>query len=238
MLREHCERERRPYDAIEKTTLSTLWMTPEPHDERWLEPDQALERLAAFRDAGADHVIFNMPNVERPETLEYVAREMVEPAAKLLMISTEPAAGCRGIVSASLTTHRAVRVRLTREERDPGAAGGAGALAGRPRAGDEGLATDDQRDRDGAVHAVAAARARARALLWAAVQRRCSTMVRMSMPERARRAADLRQRKPICAARHMVGVRRGPAGSPNPRRALDRRRRLDGGSHRIFWRRF
>jgi alkanesulfonate monooxygenase SsuD/methylene tetrahydromethanopterin reductase-like flavin-dependent oxidoreductase (luciferase family) len=83
VLRVHCERERRPYDAIEKTTLSTLWMSPNPHDERWLEPAQALERLAAFRDAGADHVIFNMPNVERPETLEYVGREIVEPAAKL-----------------------------------------------------------------------------------------------------------------------------------------------------------
>ncbi len=83
VLREHCEREGRPYDAIEKTTLSTLWMTPDAHDERWLEPAQALERLAAFRDAGADHVIFNMPNVERPETLEYVAREIVEPAARL-----------------------------------------------------------------------------------------------------------------------------------------------------------
>ena len=32
ILRDHCEREGRPYDAIEKTTLGTLMMRPEPSD--------------------------------------------------------------------------------------------------------------------------------------------------------------------------------------------------------------
>ena len=58
-------------------------MTPEKHDGRWLEPGQALERLGKLREAGVDQAIFNMPNVERPETLEYVARELVEPAQRL-----------------------------------------------------------------------------------------------------------------------------------------------------------
>ncbi|MGH7635971.1 MAG: LLM class flavin-dependent oxidoreductase, partial [Gemmatimonadaceae bacterium] len=83
VLRAHCEREGRPYDAIEKTTLGTLWMSPDAHDERWLEPGPALELLAQFRAAGVDQAIFNMPNVERPETIEYIAREIVDPAAKL-----------------------------------------------------------------------------------------------------------------------------------------------------------
>ena len=83
ILREHCDREERAYDRIEKTTLGTLWMTPNRHDERWLEPGQALERLGKFREAGVDQAIFNMPNVDRPETLEYVARNVIEPAAKL-----------------------------------------------------------------------------------------------------------------------------------------------------------
>ena len=83
ILREHCDREGRPYDQIEKTTLGTLWMTPNRHDERWLEPGQAVERLAKFREAGVDQAIFNMPNVDRPETLEYVARNVIEPAGKL-----------------------------------------------------------------------------------------------------------------------------------------------------------
>jgi len=83
ILREHCDREGRPYDQIEKTTLGTLWMTPNRHDERWLEPGQAVERLAKFREAGVDQAIFNMPNVDRPETLEYLARNVIEPAGKL-----------------------------------------------------------------------------------------------------------------------------------------------------------
>ena len=82
VLRRHCEREGRDYATIEKTTLSTLWMTPEKHDGRWLEPAQALERLATFRESGVDQAIFNVPNVDRPETLEYVAREVIAPAAK------------------------------------------------------------------------------------------------------------------------------------------------------------
>ena len=83
VLRAHCEREGRRYDQIEKTTLGTLWMTPERHDERWMEPGAALERLGKFREAGVDQAIFNMPNVDRPETLEYIARNVIEPAAKL-----------------------------------------------------------------------------------------------------------------------------------------------------------
>ena len=58
-------------------------MTPNRHDERWLEPGQAVERLGRFRGAGVDQAIFNMPNVDRPETLEYVARNVIEPAGKL-----------------------------------------------------------------------------------------------------------------------------------------------------------
>jgi len=83
VLREHCEREGRDFATIEKTTLSTLWMTPDKHDERWLEPGQALERLGMLRDAGVDQAIFNMPNVERPETLDYIAREVVGPARSI-----------------------------------------------------------------------------------------------------------------------------------------------------------
>lgn len=83
VLREHCDREGRDYSTIEKTTLSTLWMTPEKHDGRWLEPGQALDRLGRLREAGVDQAIFNMPNVDRPETLEYVAREVIEPAQRL-----------------------------------------------------------------------------------------------------------------------------------------------------------
>ena len=61
VLRAHCEREGRSYNDIEKTTLHTLWMTPDPHGDRWLEPEQAIERLGQLREAGVDHAIFQHP---------------------------------------------------------------------------------------------------------------------------------------------------------------------------------
>jgi len=72
ILREHCERESRPYEAIEKTTLGTLWLSKEPR-ERWVTPGQAIGRLKLLSDAGVDQAIVNMPNVDRPETLEMMA---------------------------------------------------------------------------------------------------------------------------------------------------------------------
>ncbi len=83
VLREHCDGEGRTYDEIEKTTLGTLWVSPERRGDRWLEPEAALERLRKFGEAGVDQAIFNMPNVDRPETLEYIARNVIEQALKL-----------------------------------------------------------------------------------------------------------------------------------------------------------
>jgi F420-dependent oxidoreductase-like protein len=80
ILREHCEREGRPYDAIEKTTLGTLMVRPEAN-ERWKSPELALEVLRKFRDAGVDQAIFNMPFVDNPRTLEYAAEHIVAPAS-------------------------------------------------------------------------------------------------------------------------------------------------------------
>jgi F420-dependent oxidoreductase-like protein len=82
ILREHCDREGRPYDAIEKTTLATLWMS-EAGGERWLTPDQAVDRLGKFKEAGVDQAIFNMANVDRPETLELLASKVLPQAARL-----------------------------------------------------------------------------------------------------------------------------------------------------------
>ena len=84
ILKQHCEREGRPYDAIEKTVLATLWLSRDAQAKgAWITPDQALTTLRKFRDAGIDQLIFNMPNVERPETLEMVAEQIIAPAAAL-----------------------------------------------------------------------------------------------------------------------------------------------------------
>jgi len=80
VLRQHCEREGRPYERIEKTFLGTLMLRREG-DERWMSPDQARSLLRKFRDAGADQAIFNMPFVEDPKTLELAAEELIAPVA-------------------------------------------------------------------------------------------------------------------------------------------------------------
>ncbi len=83
ILREHCEREGRRYDDIEKTTLSTLMVRPEGGGSRWLTPAQAVDILGRLGEEGIGHAVVNMPEVDRPETIEYVAREVIAPAAKL-----------------------------------------------------------------------------------------------------------------------------------------------------------
>ena len=82
VLREHCEREGRPYDAIEKTVLTTLMTRPEPN-ERWKSPAQAIELIEQYREAGVEQMIFNMPFVDNPRTLEYIGAEIMPAATKL-----------------------------------------------------------------------------------------------------------------------------------------------------------
>lgn len=81
VLRGHCERAGRPFDRIEKTTLTTLMVRPDADGARWKTPAQAREMLRKLRDAGVDQAIFNMPYIDNPATLELVAIEIVEPAA-------------------------------------------------------------------------------------------------------------------------------------------------------------
>lgn len=85
VLRQHCEREGRRYEDIEKTTLSTLWLSPKASPGRgaWVTPEQAIAQFERLREAGADHAIVNMPNVDRPETLEYLAERVLPAVAKI-----------------------------------------------------------------------------------------------------------------------------------------------------------
>ncbi len=80
VLREHCERHGRRYRAIEKTILATLRIRPEGGDG-WQTPEQARSFLQRYRELGVDQAVCNMAHVDRPETLEFVAKEIVEPAA-------------------------------------------------------------------------------------------------------------------------------------------------------------
>jgi F420-dependent oxidoreductase-like protein len=62
VLREHCERERRGYEEIEKTALSQI---PEGVSSELVV--EACQRLA---EEGIDHVIFSAPNAHEPGVIE------------------------------------------------------------------------------------------------------------------------------------------------------------------------
>lgn len=84
VLREHCEREGRPSDDIEKTMLCTLWLAKEPQSRgAWLTPDHAIAMFEKFRAIGIDQPIINMANVERPETLELLSERVLPAVARM-----------------------------------------------------------------------------------------------------------------------------------------------------------
>jgi len=80
VLKQHCEREGRNYDEIEKTVLFTLMVRDDP-EGRWQTPQQTLDWLRRFRDAGLDQPIINMPFVDDARSLEYIAEKIAAPIA-------------------------------------------------------------------------------------------------------------------------------------------------------------
>lgn len=76
----HCEREGTDYGRIEKTVLLTLMLRDEA-EGRWQTATQVLGLLRKFRDIGIDQVIFNMPDVDKPETLGRVGERVIAPVA-------------------------------------------------------------------------------------------------------------------------------------------------------------
>jgi alkanesulfonate monooxygenase len=82
VLREHCEREGRKFEEIEKTVLLTL-VVREGGDGRWSTPEQTVDWMQKFRDAGMDQAICNMPFVDDPRTLELLGDKVIPAVAKL-----------------------------------------------------------------------------------------------------------------------------------------------------------
>jgi F420-dependent oxidoreductase-like protein len=78
VIKGHCAREGTDYDRIEKTVLLTLMMRDEA-EGRWQTPGQVLETLRKLRDLGVDQPIFNMPDVDKPETLARVGEKIIAP---------------------------------------------------------------------------------------------------------------------------------------------------------------
>jgi F420-dependent oxidoreductase-like protein len=72
-LREHCENLGRPYEQIEKTTLSTLYLTRDGRDGS-LNPQATLAYFQHQAELGIDQAIFNLKNITSLEPFEVLAQ--------------------------------------------------------------------------------------------------------------------------------------------------------------------
>jgi alkanesulfonate monooxygenase SsuD/methylene tetrahydromethanopterin reductase-like flavin-dependent oxidoreductase (luciferase family) len=82
VLREHCERLGRDFDEIERTTNQDVSISPD--GRRGTEsPARLVDRLGELADAGAQHVIFSLEDVDDPDTLELVGREVIPQLRRL-----------------------------------------------------------------------------------------------------------------------------------------------------------
>lgn len=76
-LKAHCERLGRDYDAIEKTSLSTVNLSEKDTVE------SVTNRLHQLSNMGFTHAIFNMPDVYKITPLQTFAKEIIPAAAEL-----------------------------------------------------------------------------------------------------------------------------------------------------------
>ena len=70
VLREHCAAIGRDPDEIERSTLQGVNLVREA-------PAQIVDRFGELADAGAQHVIFNLANVDVPANLESIGRDII-----------------------------------------------------------------------------------------------------------------------------------------------------------------
>ena len=78
VLRRHCDAERRDYDTIERTTLSTAHLAPGKQS-----PADVIRELSELARAGVQHAIVNLPNVQEITPIETLAKEVVPAIAGL-----------------------------------------------------------------------------------------------------------------------------------------------------------
>jgi F420-dependent oxidoreductase-like protein len=78
VLREHCEREGRNYDDIEKTVLTVMNAGPDGS-----QADQLIEQLGRYAEAGAQAAIGALIGVENIKPLEVMGKDVIPQVAKL-----------------------------------------------------------------------------------------------------------------------------------------------------------
>jgi F420-dependent oxidoreductase-like protein len=78
VLRGHCEAIGRDPDEIERSTLQTVRLALDgPGDAEGESPQQVVDRFGELSDAGAQHVIFSVRDVWRPEAIETLGRDVI-----------------------------------------------------------------------------------------------------------------------------------------------------------------
>ncbi|RAQ97255.1 LLM class F420-dependent oxidoreductase [Thermogemmatispora tikiterensis] len=82
VLREHCETIGRPYEQIEKTTLSSLRLSRDGRNGT-LSPAAAVDFFGGLAELGIDQAIFSLPNVYELEPFELLATEIVPQVEKI-----------------------------------------------------------------------------------------------------------------------------------------------------------
>jgi F420-dependent oxidoreductase-like protein len=78
VLRGHCEDVGRDYEEIERTALGTANLS-----EGGMTPEDVINLCREMNEAGIQHLIFNMPNVEEIRPLETFAEEIIPAVAEL-----------------------------------------------------------------------------------------------------------------------------------------------------------
>jgi F420-dependent oxidoreductase-like protein len=77
VLRSHCEAVGRPYEEIERTTLSSVHLAPGQ-----MTASQVIGLCKDLAAVGVQHAIFNMPNVQEIAPLEAFGREIIPAVAQ------------------------------------------------------------------------------------------------------------------------------------------------------------
>ena len=78
ILKQHCEKEGRDYNEIEKTALSTVHLAPDK-----MSAKDVIEECKALAAIGIQHAIFNMPNTHEIKPLEIFGKEIIPAVADL-----------------------------------------------------------------------------------------------------------------------------------------------------------
>jgi F420-dependent oxidoreductase-like protein len=85
VLRGHCERLGRPYEAIEKTALDHLYLSQDGRAGT-VTVAQALDSFAHLGELGFDQAIISLRNVQEPEVFDLL-REQVVPAVERIPVA-------------------------------------------------------------------------------------------------------------------------------------------------------